>query len=327
MASRNLACACSVSPLARWTSAIIRMVSGSLSLASRTCVERFLGAIVVLVRVRVLGDAAPGRVEVGRFLHDLVESPVALVGLSEEAVEVDDAYLRARAHRSLLGGDVEFLLGAGRLPLRQIERTESQVGVGGFGLDAGGFLKRGLGPGDVLLPKLERSHGQVELRLVRVIGAGALEPPHRAVHFTLGRHRAGEDRERVQVLRVLVESVSGLFARFLHPAPEEVQRRQAYPGLEVVGIELDGSLEVLEGGSELTGVEEGLRQPRGRVAVGLVELDDVQKLDDGFPGLPFLQVFVAALEVSRDLRPLWSRRSSRRERWRARARRGARIWV
>ena len=94
--------------------------------------QSVLRAIVVLVRERVLGDAAPGRIEVGRFLHDLVESPVALVRLSEEAVEVDDAYLHARANRSFLGGDVEFLLRAGRLPFREIERTEREVRVRGI---------------------------------------------------------------------------------------------------------------------------------------------------------------------------------------------------
>jgi hypothetical protein len=189
------------------------------------------------------------------FLHQLVQPLVALVRLSEEAIEVDHPYLSRGAHRRFFGCEVELFLGAGGLSLSEIERSQRQVGVGGVRLDAGRLLERGLGSGDVRLPELKRAHGQMELGLVGVIGANALEPPHGSVHFPFGGHGAGEDRERVEVLGILLESESRLFAGFLQPAAEYVERRQPHPRIEVVGVELDRPLEVLEGGAELTGVE------------------------------------------------------------------------
>src|SRR6266508_3942377 len=86
----------------------------------------------------------------------------------------------------------------------------------------------------ILLPEVERTERQLELRLISQIGSRRLEAADGGVEFLAGGGHAGRQRERVEIVGLPLENEVGLLPSPLAIAPEQINGPELEPQVEVI---------------------------------------------------------------------------------------------
>ena len=109
--------------------------------------------------------------------------------------------------------------------------------------------------------------------------------------------RVGEDSQCIHIRRVRLQDGSRLLARLLQLSAVSINRRKPHSGFVIRRVELNGALQVAQRRAELPGFVEGHPEVFVGHSMSIVELDNVEKLNDGFAMLAFRHVFFTALDV------------------------------